>query len=122
MRNDYELMVLVNAAQLTTVIDVLKDSATIISLKQIVPAEPQKNAKVKRAPQADGQPRRRADMVLLEIMKPGISYSVEDLGREIAQRGGFSPNTAHPAISILVKEGKVERHKTGFCRLIQTAA
>lgn len=116
----YELLVRVHAANLTTVIEVLKDAAEIIHMKQVdVPATPEKHPrKASAVPQIARERGKRADQVILELMKPGVSYCVEDVGHSIAARG-FSAASAHPAISKLVKDNKVERHQPGYCRLVQ---
>jgi hypothetical protein len=112
----YELMVRVNAANLTTVIEVLKNAAEIVNLKQVeIQAAPDKTS---RRMVNGGQIRergKRADQVIMELVNPGAEYSVDTIGEMIAARG-FSANSAHPAISVLVKAGKIVRTRPGFCR------
>lgn len=116
----YELLVRVHAANLLTVIEVLKDAAEIVQMKQAdLPVTPEKHPrKASAVPKIARERGKRADQVILELMSPGVSYCVEDIGHAIVARG-FSASSAHPAISMLVKDKKVERHQPGYCRLIQ---
>lgn len=117
----YELLVRVGASNLTTVIDVLKSAAEIVSLKQIEAGDsPPMKVEPQRGPRPIGK---TGPQIILEHMqaRPAIlEWSTEDLGI-VLENNGFSAASAHPAVSSLVKEGTVERHRRAYCRLIGPA-
>lgn len=100
----YDLHIRVSDKSLTTVIDVLKNAAEIVSLKQIVEEDEPKKPQPRKARSATTT----AQSTLLQIMQPGVVYNGLELGKKIAEKG-YSPKSIYPALSQLVQDRKVER-------------
>lgn len=106
----YELVIRVGASDLTTVMEVVKDSADIVGMRQVDTILPAIRSRPVR------QDIKITDLIM-QIMSPGVDYKSQDIGDEISTRKGFSPNSATPALSELVAKGKVLRVGSATYRL-----
>jgi len=109
----YEVRLLVKAESITTVLDVVKDSADLISMTQV--SEPE-GAKRKRATakrhRAKGL---KASEVILQRLKAGPA-AISGLEKEMRD-GGFSITSARVAANDLIRGGKVKKSENGIYEL-----
>lgn len=104
----YEIVLHVGSTQLTTVLDVVRESATIASVKQLdITKAPRRTAvRIKGS---------NSTTVLLNELSDGKIHTDEDLAKVLV-RLGLSAATVHPTMSGLCRAGKAKRVARGrYC-------
>ena len=108
----YEIILHVDSLALSTVLDVVKDCATIAAVRQLEAGvqlrqrAPRTNTRIKGTTTAD---------VCLAVLADGRVHTDDDLAAALSGKG-FSPTSAHPAMSTLIRDGKAKRITRGrYC-------
>jgi hypothetical protein len=119
----YEMVLRVGASSLSTVIDVLANTGEVVSMRQIpVEAVTSEPAKDRRSGNNYNDAARKTGktgpQVVFEALKPGTQHMIPALGK-VLEASKFSPTSVHPAVSVLVAAGLVERHARSMCRLTE---
>lgn len=105
----YEILLHVGSLNLATVLDVVKDSATVVGVKQLVPTKPAAHRTTTRIKGIS------TASIVLGVLSDGQVHTDEELGQALAT-AGFSATSAHPAASTLVADGKIKRIARGrYC-------
>ena len=105
----FEMHLRVLAENLTTVLDVLKDSADLISMTQIEDAKVA--ARVNHRPKARVKGFTSRDLIL-QVLGEGKPKTIKELVR-LFEAKGFSRNSASPAVNELIRNGKVKKIADG---------
>lgn len=107
----YEIVLHVSSLSLTTVLDVVKDSATVKSLRQL------EDIKKPISRYADGKRGKGISgaALVLEVLADGQIHTSDDLTAAFISRG-FAANSVLPACSNLIADDKIKCVAHGrFC-------
>ena len=107
----YEVRLRVDADNLTTVLDVVKDSADLISMTQVVDANPPPRKRVHQKQEVQRPKGVTAQSLILKELD-GRNPSIEHL-EKVFSANGFAKTSARVAINELVRNGVARKIAEG---------
>ena len=110
----YEVRLLVKAESITTVLDVVKDSADLISMTQVSEPEPTKRKRALKSRAGRGMGVKIHDLVLERLKLSNAT--IEGLERTIKDKG-YAATSARVAVNDLIRSGKVAKNEHGVYEL-----
>ena len=110
----FEMHLRVLSENLTTVLDVLKDSADLISMTQIEDAKVASRVSNHTKKRVKGFTSRD---LILETLREKAPRTIKEMVR-LFEAKGFSRNSASPAINELIRGGKVKKIADGVYGLV----
>lgn len=107
----FEMVLRVKAGNLTTVLDVLKDSADLISMKQI--DDPSLTPKIRsRHTYRKRGDRVTAQSLMDQLLAPGNAVTKAEMVKAFGSNG-FAKTSASPTVNKMIRSGRVKKLADG---------